>query len=321
MGAVRVRALEQRVQSTLCFGEGALHRYAQRFEARGADRDEQRGLGLNPARQVPQPGRDEIGPGQVGAEGGHGRNVPALAGPWQAALLRAGRAAQRLLSHARSEIERTGRTRLEATSRWQQPGVTANGVGAGVSGAIGHARGRRPLAVLGAFGSVLVLLAAGSFAGLRLNLTGSLPVGLYRAAPGPVVRGVRVLVCLPPRVAAFARARGYVPRGGVCPGGILPVGKPVLALPGDTVTVTAGGLRVNGVALPNSLALATDQRGRPLPRLAPGSQVVRPGTLWVLSAYSPRSFDSRYFGPVALGAVRSSLQPVWTAGCDPCPLR
>lgn len=183
--------------------------------------------------------------------------------------------------------------------------------------AVGHGRPGRPVAAIGALGGALLLLAAGSFGGFRLNLTGSLPVGLYRAKPGSVVRGARVLVCLPSRVATFAQARGYVPRGGGCPAGVLPVGKSVLALPGDTVTVTASGLRVNGVLVPNSLPLPTDHQGRPLPRLGPGPQVVLPGTFWVLSTYSPRSFDSRYFGPVALAAVRSSLQPVWTSGPEP----
>ncbi len=174
-----------------------------------------------------------------------------------------------------------------------------------------------PVAAIRTLGSALLLLVACSLAGFRLNLTGSLPLGLYRAVPGPLVRGSLVLVCLPPRMAAFARARGYIPRGGVCPGGVLPVGKPVLAVPGDTVTVTASGLRVNGVPVRNSRALATDHRGRPLPRLALGPQVVRPGTLWVVSGYARTSFDSRYFGPIALAAVRSFLQPVWTAGPRP----
>lgn len=182
-----------------------------------------------------------------------------------------------------------------------------------MSSVVGRARPGWPVTLIGVLGSALLLLVAGSLAGFRLNLTASLPVGLYRAAPGSFVRGSLVLVCLPPQVAAFARARGYVPRGGACPGGVLPVGKPVLALPGDTVTVTATGLRVNGVPVPNSLALATDHRGRPLPRLAPRSQVVRPGTLWVVSGYARTSFDSRYFGPVALAGVRSYLRPVWTA--------
>ena len=166
---------------------------------------------------------------------------------------------------------------------------------------------------IGSLGSALLLLVGCSLAGFRLNLTGSLPLGLYRTVAGPPVRGSLVLFCLPPRIAAFAQARGYVPCGGACPGGVFPVGKPVLALPGDTVTVTASGLVMNGALVPNSLALATDHRGRRLPRLASGPQVVRPGSVWVVSSYARMSFDSRYFGAVPIAAVHAYLRPVWTA--------
>ncbi len=290
MSSVRVRLTQLFVQSTLGVRESALDLHTKRFEARGADGNEERGPGLDPSRQVREPGRNEIGTGQLRVGSGHGRKLRALAGTWQAALLGALRVARRLGSGTTPSV--------------------------GVGGMVRRAPPAVPGPALGALGSALLLLVAGSIAGFRLNLTGSLPVGLYRATPGPLVRGARVLVCLPPRVAAFARARGYVPRGGLCPGGVLPIGKPVFALPGDTVTVTASGLRVNGVPVPNSLALATDHRGRPLPRLAPGPQVVRPGTLWVVSTYASRSFDSRYFGPVAVAAVRSYLRPVWTAAPD-----
>src|SRR2546422_11670272 len=87
-------------------------------------------------------------------------------------------------------------------------------------------------------GSPVALLVTGWLAGLRLNLTGSLPVGLYVASGATSGRGALVLACLPPGVAAFARARGYVPRGGACLGGVVPIGKSVLAMAGDTVTVT-----------------------------------------------------------------------------------
>src|SRR2546425_7700372 len=159
--------------------------------------------------------------------------------------------------------------------------------------AIHWTSGRRTVCWLG---SPVVLLAAGWIAGLRLNLTGSLPVGLYRAAGAASARGALVLVCLPPEGAAFARARGYVPRGGACPGGVVPLGKPVLASVGDTVTVTPTGLLVNEAPVPNSQARAMDRKGRPLPQLPTGRYVVRPGTVWILSSYSPFSFDSRYFG-------------------------
>lgn len=161
--------------------------------------------------------------------------------------------------------------------------------------------------------TAVVLLAAGRLAGLRLNLTGSLPVGLYLAARGAPTRGALVLVCLPPQVAAFARARGYVPRGGACPGGAVPAGKRVLALAGDTIAVTPTGLLVNGVPVPNSRALARDRRGRPLRSLAVGRYQVGRDELWVLSSYSRLSFDSRYFGAVRLSDVRGRLLPLWTA--------
>ena len=38
------------------------------------------------------------------------------------------------------------------------------------------------------------------------------------------------------------------------------------------------------------------------------------GELFLLSATNPASFDSRYFGPVAVSAVIGSAQPLWTWG-------
>jgi conjugative transfer signal peptidase TraF len=125
---------------------------------------------------------------------------------------------------------------------------------------------------------------------------------------------VTVLVCLPPAVARFAKARGYVPRGDSCPEGVVPIGKRVLGVPGDTICVTVAGLRVNGTPVPNSQALRFDHRGRPLPRLVMGCSVVAPAHLWVVSSYSRASFDSRYFGAIASGDVCSSARVLWTWG-------
>lgn len=172
---------------------------------------------------------------------------------------------------------------------------------------------RRGSRLIWCLGSPLALLAVGWLAGLRVNLMGSLPVGLYVAARAAPERGAIVLACLPPGVAAFARVRGYVPRGGACPGGVVPIGKPVLAVVGDTVMVTPRGLLVNGTPVPNSQALATDRKGRPLPQLASGRYGVRAGDLWIVSSYSRFSFDSRYFGAVETAQVHSRLRPLWTA--------
>jgi conjugative transfer signal peptidase TraF len=142
--------------------------------------------------------------------------------------------------------------------------------------------------------------------GLRVNLTPSLPIGLYvRAA-----RGTLVEFC-PPGVAAEVSAiRGY--RGpGVCPDRHAPLLKPVVGRAGDVVDVDRTGMRVNGRALPNTQAHPRDHRGRSLEAYPPGRYRVAPGTLWVASTWNDGSFDSRYFGPIDAATVRSRLAPLW----------
>lgn len=147
-------------------------------------------------------------------------------------------------------------------------------------------------------GLIVPLMVAGS-AGFRLNLTSSIPLGLYKVAGSQraLKRGDVVLACLPDSVAGFARDRGYVPGGGSCPKRRAPVGKLVMALPGDIVAVLPTGLSVNGVMVGRSRPLLHDRSGRALPRVPCGRSLVEPHTLWLIGS-SEHSFDSRYFGPV-----------------------
>lgn len=175
-----------------------------------------------------------------------------------------------------------------------------------------HTRARpRSLRIAALLGAPLVFLGVCSLAGLRLNLTGSLPLGLYVVARGAPEHGALVLVCLPATTAEWARSRDYIPRGAACPGKAMPVGKPVFALPGDTVTVAEAGLLLNGRLAANSRPLGADHHGRPLRGLPAGRYVVRPGELWVVSQYSPFSFDSRYFGAVPIANIRTRIRLIW----------
>jgi conjugative transfer signal peptidase TraF len=165
-----------------------------------------------------------------------------------------------------------------------------------------------------------VLTAAALHVGLRLNLTPSLPMGVYQATDGQVVTGAVVVACLPDAVAGLAAERGYVARGRprdagrTCPGGLEPIGKLVLAVAGDTVEVREAGLRVNGREVPRSGRFPRDAEGRPVPRVSAGVHVVRAGDLWLLASVHRRSFDSRYFGPVPADNVLSVVAPVWVWG-------
>lgn len=167
------------------------------------------------------------------------------------------------------------------------------------------------LARFAPIGTTLILgLSIAAYAlGFRLNLSASIPPGLYRVTKDPIGRGSLVLVCLPPSLSAFARSRAYVPAGS-CKDGNAPVGKVVAAAAGDTVDVTAGGLVVNGDELSNTRPLGSDGRGRGLPRMASGRYIVQIGQIWLVSRYSIRSFDSRYFGAVPVDRIVARVRPV-----------
>lgn len=155
--------------------------------------------------------------------------------------------------------------------------------------------------------------------GLIINITPSLPVGIYKLSPiSRLHRGEYVSIC-PPDTAPFrlARRAGYVPKG-PCPGDYLPLMKPIAGLPGDQIVVGVQGIAVNGAHIPLSRAYSRDGAGRALPRIAPGSYTVRPGEVWLVSHYNDRSFDSRYFGAVQIDRLKGSTAPVLTWGpADP----
>ena len=145
----------------------------------------------------------------------------------------------------------------------------------------------------------------------RFNLSPSIAPGVYQVIEGPIQRGAIVVVCLPSAMAAFARERDYI-SAGFCPDGNAPIGKRVAALAGDTVSLTAIGLNINGRVIPNTRPLDRDREGRALPRMSYGQYVVQAGDIWLVSTYSGQSFDSRYFGPVPEKSVISRVRPMIT---------
>ena len=147
---------------------------------------------------------------------------------------------------------------------------------------------------------------------LRLNLTRSLPIGVYRVVDRESLqRGTIVLVCLPNDVGRFALAREYLWRGS-CPGAAAPIGKLVLAVGGELVTFTQNGFVIDGKVQPHTRPIRFDSRGRPMVHYPFGTYVVPASDVWLYSPYHPLSFDSRYFGPVPAVNIRARVIPVLT---------
>lgn len=148
-------------------------------------------------------------------------------------------------------------------------------------------------------------------AGLRVNTTGSIPVGLYRLSHEPVEKGQYVMFCPPDRpLFREAQKRGYI-GAGFCPGGLGDMMKKILAAKGDQVTFTPEGVKVNDVLVPFSKPLNTDPSGRTLPRLT-GAVSLREGEFLLMTDRSRESFDARYFGIVTASQIQGGLKPVIT---------
>ena len=169
----------------------------------------------------------------------------------------------------------------------------------------------RAVAAVSAGAIVMAGLAGANTAGLRFNATPSMPVGFWRIMPNhaPLRRGEVVVVC-PPDTAPLrmGQARGYIPPGS-CPGGSEPLVKPIAAVSGDVVAVSAAGVTVNGRSVQGTAQLSRDSAGRPLEPVPAGAYPVTPGEVWLLSGHDPRSFDSRYFGPVPESSVQGVTRP------------
>ncbi|WP_085034526.1 conjugative transfer signal peptidase TraF [Ensifer aridi] len=172
-------------------------------------------------------------------------------------------------------------------------------------------RRRRTARILSVAAAAIVLIAVSGFVGgYRINQTPSEALGLWRIVPLHRPPGVGDLLFICPAEKAGmpeARARGYL-RSGLCPGGVAPLIKTVVAVAGQYVEIGAE-VTIDGRALPSSALAERDGKGRPL-RPSPGG-VVPHGHVFLHSSFVG-SYDSRYFGPVPASGVLGLAQGVLT---------
>jgi conjugative transfer signal peptidase TraF len=158
----------------------------------------------------------------------------------------------------------------------------------------------------------VALFCLGQFAGLRVNLTPSFPLGLWRigrlgrdAAVGDVV-----FICPPPTAEfALALARDYL-RPGACAGGLSPLIKKIVAVAGADIRIGAA-VTIDGRPLDHSDIDHIDAAGRLLTSWSGG--VVPAGEVFLHSDFTG-SYDSRYFGPIPAAGILGRAVPILTFG-------
>jgi type IV secretory pathway protease TraF len=143
----------------------------------------------------------------------------------------------------------------------------------------------------------LVLAAVLSTRWVRLNVSGSLPYGLYRLVPvhQPLPRGTLVVLPVPATVQhVWSRW--------------VPLLKPVAAVADDIVCNFDDVLWIAGTSYG---PIFSEVQGQALPHIDEGCQVVQEGEVF-LASQAPRSLDSRYIGPVRIPALTAQASPVLT---------
>jgi type IV secretory pathway protease TraF len=113
--------------------------------------------------------------------------------------------------------------------------------------------------------------------GMACNKSPSAPVGLYRLVISPPGRGEYVALAMPLKMVA--------------------------GMPGDWITTSPSGTYINGKLIPHSAPLL--EQHYPY-----GTFQLGPSDLWVVGR-DPRSWDSRYFGPVPETLINATAKPIW----------
>jgi len=155
-------------------------------------------------------------------------------------------------------------------------------------------RARRPRSSLVLGG--LVLAAVVSTRWYRLNLSPSVPRGVYRlaAVSTPLARGTLVVLPVPAGVRPWHTTW-------------VPLLKPVAAIGGDVVCLWDEGVWIEGQWYG---PIYEEAAHKPLPKLR-GCLLVKPGDVFLASS-APRSLDGRYWGTTPMTGLTAKAIPVLT---------
>jgi conjugative transfer signal peptidase TraF len=158
---------------------------------------------------------------------------------------------------------------------------------------------RPRLILLTAILAIAALVVSPAFTPLYiLNLSHSIPIGLYRLDGRSLQRGDLAVIHLRQPWRDLAQSRGYLlSRAWLI--------KPVAALAGDHVCRWDRVITINGHIV--AVAQLADKKGRLLPKWE-GCEVIAQDKMFLLSEVED-SFDGRYFGVTSRSALIAKAVP------------
>lgn len=144
--------------------------------------------------------------------------------------------------------------------------------------------------------------------GVCINITPSMPKGIYIRDTRHIHRGDIVALCLADPYKTLGLTKSYIEKGHRCQGAD-PLIKAVIAMPGDDVVLTDQCIRVNKTIYPYQ-TFYLDSLRRNL-AVYPRGKYSHVQGYWVIGTHSPYSWDSRYFGEIRVHQILYKLRPLW----------
>lgn len=146
---------------------------------------------------------------------------------------------------------------------------------------------------------MLTAVAVCRYCDIYINVTPSLPPGIYQLMPeGQITRGDVVLIV---DLNAIGVDRSLCPYKGLL--------KQAAAFGGDTIDSDGKHIFVNGHRLPDSDLYTRDKYGKRLPQQK-YPYIVPDGSVY-LSSQHKYGYDSRYYGPVSLKHIAGKASLVY----------
>lgn len=146
---------------------------------------------------------------------------------------------------------------------------------------------------------VLAVAAACQYNNIYINMTPSLPRGVYRFLPGDRVQHGDVVLVVDLDEIGVDRA--------LCPYNALL--KQAAAFGGDTIDSDGKHIFVNGRKLPNSDIFIKDKYGKDLPQQK-YPYIVPDGSVY-LTSHHKYGYDSRYYGPIAIAHIAGKAHLIY----------
>ena len=148
-----------------------------------------------------------------------------------------------------------------------------------------------------------------SYSKLIINITPSLPYGIYIKSKDKIIVGDYVSFCLNDEYRSLGLARNYLEPGKACNGSTALI-KKVIALPYDKITLGESQIIVSGKTLNYSTA-HFDSQHRKLESYPHGTYTEN--CYWLIGDYDiSHSWDSRYWGCIPPKQIITKIKPLFT---------